>query len=43
MIAGGVVAAVWAVPAERRSLEAIARPLSAVRIQTGQPLVVLHD
>jgi MFS family permease len=38
MVLGGVVAAVWAVPAERRSLEAIARPLSAVRVQTGPAL-----
>jgi MFS family permease len=38
MIAGGVVAAVWAVPAERRSLEAVARPLSAVAVQTSPAL-----
>jgi MFS family permease len=33
MVLGGIVAMVWAVPAERRSLEAIARPLSAVTVQ----------
>jgi MFS family permease len=35
MVAGGIVALVWAVPAERRSLETIARPLSAVMVQTS--------
>ena len=43
MIAGVVVAAVWAIPAERRSLEAIARPLSSVRIQTAPALVPMRE
>jgi hypothetical protein len=33
MIGAGIVAAVLAVPAERRSLEDIARPFTAVRDQ----------